>query len=155
MQCCTSLRRRSSSNGSSPNVVSRVVSCTLVLVRPSIPILISCSGTDALFAGMGGAIFPFIMEGLITRFGYRMAMVSLAIGFGVLGAGALSLIKPRIPVPQKGSPEARLARRIDRRFLQRSTLYAFTGAILFNSLGGFIPSVWIPGESQIAYIDLI
>lgn len=120
--------------------------------------------SGVLFAGTGagGTVFPFIMQGLIRRFGYRAAMVSLVrlvpssrlqrtdesgaqgIGYGLIGLVALAFIKPRIPVPKYGSADAKIARKIDPVFLKRSTFYAFTGTILISSLGNFIPSVWIP-----------
>lgn len=74
------------------------------------------------------------------------------------------LIKERIPLPPRNSPDAVKARKIsefttrsfhafslshqtastDYGFLKRSTFYAFSGAIFFTSLGNFIPSLWLP-----------
>lgn len=96
--------------------------------------------------GAGGTVFPFMIQALIARFGYKAALVSVAIGFALLGGVSLVWIRPRIPIP-KDSRERAQARRIDTGFLKKSTFYAFVGSTLFSSLGNFIPSVWIPCRS--------
>lgn len=84
------------------------------------------------------------MQSLISKFGYRNAMISLGVGYLVLGLLVLPFIKPRIPTPARNSPDAIRSRKIDRNFLKHTPFYAFTGAILLTSLSNFVPSVWIP-----------
>ncbi|ORY74553.1 putative monocarboxylic acid transporter [Leucosporidium creatinivorum] len=101
------------------------------------------SGVMFAGTGVGGTIFPFAIQALISRFGYRAALVSVAVCFALFGGVSLVWIRPRIPVPKDSNERAR-ARRIDAGFLKMSTFYAFVGSTLFSSLGNFIPSVWIP-----------
>ncbi|KAK4698438.1 hypothetical protein P7C70_g7837, partial [Phenoliferia sp. Uapishka_3] len=94
--------------------------------------------------GAGGTVFPFILQGLISRLGYRGGLIGLAIGYGILGAISLPFIKPRIPLPPKNSMDARRARQIDRAIFKRSTFWAFSGCILLSSFGNFVPSIFVP-----------
>ncbi|KAL8287384.1 hypothetical protein RQP46_003836 [Phenoliferia psychrophenolica] len=88
------------------------------------------------------------MQGLLNGFGYRAAMISLGIGYGAIGMAAMMFIKPRVPLPLKGShSEGRHAHKLDTSFLRHSPLYAFSACILLTSLGNFIPSVWVPTAS--------
>jgi hypothetical protein len=67
----------------------------------------------------------------------------------VIGALAVPLIKPRVPViPHTGSgPRTRVPR--ERAWLGRSALYAFGGAVLLTSLANFVPSVYLPGAYMV------
>lgn len=114
--------------------------------------------------GAGGTVFPFILQGLITRLGYRWGLLALVspghltssstplkhafklqgIGYGVIGLAALPFIKPRIPLPPRNSAAAIRARQVDPKLFRRSTLYSFAGCILLSSLGNFVPSVFVP-----------
>lgn len=98
---------------------------------------------DSNVANIFLIVFPFIMQSLLHRFGYRDSMISIAIGYLLIGGIALSQIKPRIPLPKR---HINANRKLDKSFLYRSPFWAFTFAILLTSLGNFIPSVWIACE---------
>ncbi|KAM0751416.1 putative monocarboxylic acid transporter [Meredithblackwellia eburnea MCA 4105] len=102
------------------------------------------SGIMYAGTGLGGTVFPYCVNYLTKKFGYKAATVALGIGFGILAALALLPIKPRIPLPKKGSQDAKQSRRLDYSFLKQSPFFAFSGAILLSSLGNFVPSVWVP-----------
>ncbi|KAI5477335.1 hypothetical protein MNV49_006477 [Pseudohyphozyma bogoriensis] len=102
------------------------------------------SGIMFAGTGAGGSIFPFVIQGLLNKFGYKATMLSVAVGFFILGAISLYYIRPRVPPPPAGTAAARQARKVNFSFMKRSTLWAFSGAIMFSSLGNFIPSVWLP-----------
>jgi MFS family permease len=55
--------------------------------------------------GVGGTIFPFLISGLINRFGYKAAMVSMGLGYGIIGSLALLPIKRRVPLPRRRGSE--------------------------------------------------
>ncbi|KAK9899406.1 MFS general substrate transporter [Cystobasidium minutum MCA 4210] len=98
--------------------------------------------------GIGGAVFPFIMQGLLNRFSYKAAVISLAVGYGIFGIVAVYFIRERIPVPRRNRQSANdadaPARRVPLTFIKRNTFYAFVFSILFTSLGNFIPSIYLP-----------
>lgn len=66
-------------------------------------------------------------------------MISLAIGYALVGSIALIYVVPRIP-PSRATARAR----IDWGFLKTSSFWAFTGAITLTSLGNFLPSIYLP-----------
>lgn len=97
--------------------------------------------------GVGGTIFPFLISGLIGRFGYKAAMISLGIGYGVLSSIALIPIKRRIPIPRRrGGDEAIRRPRASLEFLKTRLVWIGCGIIVVSSVGNFIPSLWLPGE---------
>lgn len=101
-------------------------------------------------SGIGGCLFPFIIAGLLDRFGYKTTMLSLGIAYGVIGGASLIPIRRRIPL-SKGTRTAR-DHRGWRRFKSQWAFAAswsmFLGCmiIVLIGLGNFIPSVWIPCE---------
>ncbi|KAG7528275.1 hypothetical protein FFLO_06279 [Filobasidium floriforme] len=119
--------------------------------------------------GVGGFVFPFVMSGLIERFGYKAGMCGVAGGYAVMGGIALAFIKPRVPIAASGSGTIRHDSRRTRGttglltrwkdtllgrgsvnlvFLQRTTFYAFVGNILLSSLSNFLPAVYIPSYAS-------
>ncbi|WVQ83767.1 hypothetical protein IAT38_005911 [Cryptococcus sp. DSM 104549] len=105
--------------------------------------------TGIMFAGtgLGGTIFPFIMSGLLNRFGYKPAMISLAIGYALIGSLVLIPIRRRIPLARYGPGTGDAARRkprVDWSFLRSLPLLLGSLTILLTSLGNFVPSLWIP-----------
>ncbi|KAI5477336.1 hypothetical protein MNV49_006478 [Pseudohyphozyma bogoriensis] len=94
--------------------------------------------------GAGGCIFPFIIQALLDRFGYKTTMIALSLNYFIVGSLALINIKTRLPLPPRGSSAARQARRVNTSFVRHPAMWSFTGAILLSSCGNFIPSIWIP-----------
>lgn len=98
-------------------------------------------------AGAGGTVFPFLVDGLLKRFGYKAAMISLGFGWGVIGGVALLAVRRRVPLARRSMSQAPTRNEVKwRSFALRRDLYLGMTIILFTSLGNFIPSVWIPGR---------
>jgi hypothetical protein len=97
--------------------------------------------------GVGGTIFPFLISGLVGRFGYKPAMVSLGIAYGVLLTVALIPIKRRIPiVRRRGTGDTNIRRpRTNVGFVKHRLVWIGCGITVLSSLGNFIPSLWLPG----------
>ncbi|WVR03298.1 hypothetical protein IAU60_000289 [Kwoniella sp. DSM 27419] len=99
--------------------------------------------------GVGGSIFPFVMQGLLNRFGYKAAMVSMGIGYGFLGLAALFAIRRRVPLSRYDHAGAERRRAtMDWSFYKRREFFLGTITILMTSLGNFIPSLWIPSYAE-------
>jgi MFS family permease len=94
--------------------------------------------------GAGGVIYPLLLNALIQRFGYRAALVSLGVGFSIIGLATLPFMKNRIPLPPRRSAAMRQRRYVSAAFLKRTPFYAFGGCILLTSLGNFVPPLFIP-----------
>ncbi|WVQ83760.1 hypothetical protein IAT38_005904 [Cryptococcus sp. DSM 104549] len=103
--------------------------------------------------GIGGTIFPFIMQGLISNIGYKLAMISLGVGYGVLGAIALIPIKRRIPISRFEAGdgdigEARKSKKMDLSYMWSVPMAAAAATLLVISFGNFIPSIWLPSYAE-------
>ena len=101
-----------------------------------------------LFAGtgVGGAIFPPLVSGLLNRFGYKATMVSLGIGFLIFGGISLIPIKRRIPYARGGGRRNGVAGRFSGqgKILLSMPMLVGSLVIFLVGLGNFIPSLWIP-----------
>ncbi|WVO13427.1 hypothetical protein L204_101042 [Cryptococcus depauperatus] len=107
--------------------------------------------TGIMYAGtgVGGTIFPFVMNGLLNNVGYRAAMISLGLGYAVLGSIALVPIKRRIPISRYGQANSgRRRQNINWSLLKSTTLFMGSMTILFTSLGNFVPSLWLPSYAS-------
>lgn len=116
----------------------------------------TASGIMFAGTGVGGTVFPFVVAGLLDRFGYRTAMVSLGLGWGILGGISIIAIKRRIPLLSRRRPEndSRSRTGVDWSFAFRGSLLMGLAIITLTGLGSFIPSVWIPGTLQVRLIPL-
>ena len=105
-----------------------------------------------LFAGtgVGGAIFPPLVSGMLSRFGYKATMVSLGFGFLILGGISLIPIKRRLPYTRGGGRRHGAAGRFSGqgKILSSKPMLVGGSIVLLVGLGNFIPSLWIPSTSS-------
>ncbi|WOO79885.1 MFS transporter asaE [Vanrija pseudolonga] len=96
-------------------------------------------------AGVGGTVYPFVVNALLGKFGYRTTMLSLALSYAALNLVAVVFIKRRIPLPPREAGVRRHARRkMDFRWMRaRAPAVAFT-FMMITSLSSFIPMLWLP-----------
>lgn len=115
------------------------------------------SGIMFAGTGVGGTVFvsyssdvswtaqltlqPFILEALLTRFGYKAAMVSLGLGFFAINAACLVFIRRRIPL----APEMGRAPKLNYRIFTTWAFWCGFVVLLLTSMGNFNPTLWIPG----------
>ncbi|WWC92205.1 uncharacterized protein L201_007159 [Kwoniella dendrophila CBS 6074] len=107
------------------------------------------SGVMYSGTGIGGFVFPFLMQGLLGKFGYRITMIVLGLGYAITGSIALLAVKRRIPLisryDQNSNNLTRRRRpRVDWSFTKRSAFYLGAVIIGLTSMGSFIPSLWLP-----------
>lgn len=123
--------------------------------------------------GIGGALFPFIIQSLLDRFSYKTAVISLvrtpvlhhnvfkyrvrvltphlplfpqALGYLIPGALAIYFIRERVPVPRRNAASGQYAprRKVPLSFVKRNAFWWFCATILSTSLGNFLPSLYLP-----------
>jgi len=101
--------------------------------------------------GLGGAIFPPLVSGMLGRFGYKATMVSLGLGFLVLGGISLIPIKRRIPYTRGSGRRHGLGARFSgqSKFLFTKPMLVGASIIFLVGLGNFIPSLWIPSTPSL------
>ncbi|AFR95822.1 monocarboxylic acid transporter [Cryptococcus neoformans C23] len=104
----------------------------------------------AMFAGtgVGGVAYPYIMSGLLNRFGYKTAMISLGVGYAILGTISLIPVNRRVPVSRHDFVGPGRKRPIHLAFLKSMPAIVGPLIILLVSLGNFIPTLWLP-----SYVD--
>lgn len=104
--------------------------------------------SGVLFAGtgLGGAIFPILVSSMLSRFGYRATMISLGLGFLILGGISLVPVKRRIPYTRgRGRRHGGSSRFSGQsKFLLSKPMLVGGLVIFLIGLGNFIPSLWIP-----------
>lgn len=101
--------------------------------------------TGIMFAGtgVGGTLFPIILDGLLKKFGYKATMVSLGIAFFALNAVSLVFIRRRIPL---APAVAHRRPKVEWRALSSGAFACGFLVLLLSSLGNFNPTLWIPSE---------
>ncbi|KAL1408095.1 hypothetical protein Q8F55_004898 [Vanrija albida] len=105
--------------------------------------------TGIMFAGtgVGGTIFPFIVDALLKRFGYKATMVAVGIGFATLNAVALLFVKRRLPLPPRVPGQRRPRPQIDWGVAKTWPFWCGFFVLLLTSMGNFNPTLWIPTAS--------
>lgn len=93
--------------------------------------------------GVGGTVFPFLIDALLKRFGFRPTMIAVGLGWGVLNGTALFFIKRRVPLPRV-RPEHAPRVKIDWSLVFTTAFWCGTSVLLLTSLGNFNPTLWIP-----------
>lgn len=89
--------------------------------------------------GVSGVCVPLIMNWGLGNYGHSTMLRTWAITVVVLSAPLLYYVKPRIPLSMSSRP-----RRLDLNFLRTSTFWTLQAGNIMESLGFFIPNVWLP-----------
>lgn len=84
------------------------------------------------------------MSGLLNRFGYKTAMISLGVGYAILGTISFIPVNRRVPVSRHDFVGPGRKRPIHLTFLKSMPAIVGPLIILLVSLGNFIPTLWLP-----------
>ncbi|THU95509.1 MFS general substrate transporter [Dendrothele bispora CBS 962.96] len=100
-----------------------------------------------LFSGasVGGVIGPFLIQALLEKYGRKVTLLSLGITLFILIGPCFFFLKPRLPVPQ--SQDTKPKRWFSRkyfRFLYLRTFWILLSATMVQSLGNFMPFLYLP-----------
>lgn len=95
-------------------------------------------GTIWAGKSVGGAVFPFIMSSLLSKFGPRTTLLSWSIALFLLTAPLLFFLKPRIPVSQTST-----SRPLAWGFLRFPMFWIFQFGNVVQSLGYLLPSTYL------------
>ena len=93
--------------------------------------------------GVGGVAMPLILETLLARYGFRVALRSIAVANVVLLTPLLYFLKPRLPTPAASS-----TRPIDIGFLRSPYFWTLQAFNIVQALGYFLPSNYLPTYAQ-------
>lgn len=94
-----------------------------------------------LFAGGGisGSCFPFVLEQLLSSYGYKTALIGVAVAQVIMVAPVLFFIKPRLP-----SASRHASRNMDWRFLHNPRFWILCTSNVLQGLAFYIPSLYLP-----------
>lgn len=95
----------------------------------------------ATMAGLGlsGAILPVVLEWLLHSYGFRTTLRVCALSFVVLCFPIVFFFKPRLPVSQTSQ-----SRSFDMSFWTCSNFLVLQSGNVVQSLGFFLPSIYLP-----------
>ncbi|KAH8646907.1 major facilitator superfamily domain-containing protein [Xylariales sp. PMI_506] len=89
--------------------------------------------------GISGICLPFILEWLLSAYGYRTTLRIVAVSQFILIGPVLPLLKGRLPPSNNTS-----MRKSDVKFLAKPLFYCFAISNLCQGLGYYIPSLYLP-----------
>lgn len=107
-----------------------------------------------LFAasGVSGSIIPFALDWMLETYGFRTALRAYGIAIVVLSGPGLFLIQHRLPPSKHANPEEKprmMFAEALKPLRSNRHFFLFSGAVLFQGLGFFVPNIFIPPFSQI------
>ena len=89
--------------------------------------------------GLSGICVPLVMSWGLDKYGSSTMLRTWATTVVILSAPLLYYVKPRIPLSVSSRP-----RRLDMSFLHTSTFWTLQAGNIMESLGFFIPNIWLP-----------
>lgn len=94
-----------------------------------------------MFAGTGfsGVGVPFLLQWLLHSYGWKTALRTWAVVLAVITLPVLHFVRPRLPPSAASALRPR-----DLGFLKRKSFFLFQIGNILQSLGVFIPSLWMP-----------
>lgn len=94
-----------------------------------------------MWAGTGaaGLVIPFVMNFLLSSYGFRTTLRVWAVALLVISSPLIYFLRPRVPASSVSVP-----RRQGLGFLHTSTFWILAGGYVISSLGYFIPSIYLP-----------
>ena len=95
-------------------------------------------------AGVSGVGYPFILQALLSKYGYRTTLRATATGQAILVGLMLPLLKGRLPAAGAGS-----FRKIDTSFLRKPLFYVYALSNLFQGFAFFIPGLYLPSFASL------
>lgn len=93
--------------------------------------------------GLAGIIVPIVMQWVLDEYGFRTALRTWSICLFVLTVPLLPFIKRRVPIAQVFQP-----RRSDFSFIITSTFGVLQACNIIESLGFFLPSIYLPSYAR-------
>lgn len=95
-----------------------------------------------MWAGTGasGLAIPFVMDWGLNRYSFSTMLRVWAMVMLVLSGPLLYFVKPRIPLSRSASHP----RRLDFGFLRSRTFWILQTGNILESLGFFVPGIWLP-----------
>ncbi|KAJ3986211.1 MFS general substrate transporter [Lentinula detonsa] len=90
-------------------------------------------------ASTGGTFAPFVVEGLLVKYGQKITFLAIAIFLAISMAPCFLFLKPRLAVARQNS-----IRKFDAHFFRSRTFWLLSIFNIVQGLGNFIPYLYLP-----------
>ncbi|KAM3428967.1 hypothetical protein MY4824_007917 [Beauveria thailandica] len=90
--------------------------------------------------GLSGSVLPFVLQYLLGEYGYQYTLRVSAIALVVITLPVVYFVKPRLPMSQSGAQ----GNPFNFRFTLSQTFMLHQIANIFQALGFFLPSIFLP-----------
>ncbi|KAJ3521479.1 hypothetical protein NM208_g13271 [Fusarium decemcellulare] len=105
-------------------------------------------GVMSAGSGVSGVGYPFLLEALLSKYGYQTTLRAVAISELVLGAPVLFMLKPRLPPSHRGA-----LRMFDFSFAKQPLFWCFAISNLIQGFGYYIPALYLPTYASLLGIS--
>lgn len=89
--------------------------------------------------GVSGIVVPFLLQWLLDKYGFRTTLRVWSVVLGLGAAPCVYWVRPRLPIGHASS-----WRPIEMGFMKRIQFWIFELGNIFQSLGFFLPTLYIP-----------
>jgi MFS family permease len=96
-------------------------------------------GLISAASGASGAVMPFIIQALLSRYGYKTTLRAIAVAMAVLTGPLLPVFKGRLP-PSERTQTAKT----NWSFIRKPLFYIYGLSTLIYGLGFFFPLLYLP-----------
>ncbi|KAI8670524.1 MFS domain-containing protein [Fusarium keratoplasticum] len=96
-------------------------------------------GVMSAGSGASGVGYPFLLEVLLSKYGYQTTLRAVAVAAFVLGGPILFMLKPRLPPSHHGA-----LRILDFGFAKKPLFWVFAVSNLIQGFGYYIPALYLP-----------
>lgn len=100
-------------------------------------------GIIASASGASGAVFPFVAEAMLKRWGHKTTLRAIAIAMVVLTGPLLPFLRPRIPPSQQTA-----VAKADWSFLKKPLFWVYTTSNIAQALGFYFPGLFLPSYAS-------
>ncbi|KAM3464299.1 hypothetical protein NHJ6243_002606 [Beauveria neobassiana] len=102
-------------------------------------------------SGISGTAMPFVVQALLSRYGYATTLRAVACALVVLTGPVMPFLQRRLPATahRHGStPTPAPAPRIDWRFLRTELFWIYTLSNVLQGFGYFLPALYLPSYAS-------
>lgn len=95
-------------------------------------------------SGISGTVMPFIIQALLSRYGYATTLRAVAVALVVLTGPMIPFIKGRLPTSGGSGP----APKADWSFLRSDLFWIYSVSNLLQGFGYFFPALYLPSYAS-------
>lgn len=95
-------------------------------------------------SGISGTVMPFVLQALLSRYGYATTLRAVAVALVVLTGPMLPFLRGRLPPAHHSGP----ARKMDWSFLRTGLFWMYSLSNLLQGFGYFFPALYLPSYAR-------